>query len=189
MRGRARRRGAAGSRRPRARRSCRRRDLDFGCVGHGASAGASVAQPRARAACAASTATTSEGSARGAASTASTHSSSGTQRVAMSASSSSRAMRFAVGLRPGRGRSGSPRCCRPGVVQKSMSTAHSDASRSASSASSRCAPSSGRSPSMSSSPAGISQSRLRTGCRYCWISSARSSSSSASTATAPGWST
>ena len=47
-------------------------------------------------------------------------------------------------------------------------------SRSASSASSRCAVSSGDSPAMSSRPAGISQSRWRIGCRYCWISSTRS---------------
>ena len=44
-------------------------------------------------------------------------------------------------------------------------------------------------PSMSSSPAGISQSRWRIGCRYCWISRTRSSSSIARIAAAPGWST
>src|SRR5215207_2352 len=77
----------------------------------------------------------------------------------------------------------------PGEVATSVSTAHSDATRSASSASSRCAASSGDSPSTSSSPAGISQSRLRSGCRYCLIRNARSSSSRASTPTAPVWST
>ena len=45
---------------------------------------------------------------------------------------------------------------------------------------------SGDSPSTSSRPAGISQSRVRIGCRYWLISSTRSWSSIASTATAPG---
>ncbi len=40
----------------------------------------------------------------------------------------------------------------------------------------------------SSKPAGSSQSRSCTGCRYCWITSTRPSASSAQTATAPVWS-
>ena len=63
----------------------------------------------------------------------------------------------------------------PGVVKMLTSGSQSAATRSASSTSSRFAVSSGDSPAMSSSPAGISQSRWRIGCRYCWISSTRSS--------------
>ena len=76
----------------------------------------------------------------------------------------------------GRGR-GTPGCASllpPGEVKNSVSRSQRPAARSASSASSRCAAASGDSPSPSSSPAGISQSRAPIGCRYCLISSTRS---------------
>src|SRR5664279_1363587 len=73
-----------------------------------------------------------------------------------------------------------------------MRTCQRPATRSASSCSSRAAPSQGGSPATSSRPAGSSHSNAPTGWRYCWISNtwARPATSRRATIeTAPGWST
>src|SRR5664280_773816 len=73
-----------------------------------------------------------------------------------------------------------------------MRTCQRPAIRSASSCSSRAAPSQGGSPATSSRPAGSSHSNAPTGWRYCWISNtwARPATSRRATIeTAPGWST
>lgn len=77
----------------------------------------------------------------------------------------------------------------PGDDTISTSTDQFSAASPASSCSSRAAVRTGSSPSTSSRPAGSSQSRRPTGCRYWYTIATRSRSSSATTATAPKCST
>jgi hypothetical protein len=78
---------------------------------------------------------------------------------------------------------------KPGDAATSTSTDQCSAASPTSSTSSRFADSSGSSPRWSINPAGSSQIRLPSGCRYWWISVTWPSSSSATIATAPWCST